>query len=524
MNLLEKHFRQTEKLIKSIDSAKIVEWLLNSGYYPEQYVFPPNFKTINFKLKASPYYAIKLKREKHKFSPKLIEKEILNISYPKTELTDRIFGIYHPMYYHDIVWYLNRHLKQIINHLFPKYTKIFSYSFPIPVNENNVGSVGTLRSGRMIYEYLELAEKDLLAESYKYKILLKTDIKNFYPSVYTHTIAWALHTKEKIRNKNERNLRFCGNIFDVLIQYANDRKTNGIPIGPALSDLIAEILLASIDVLVSKKLRKEDFIAARYKDDYFFLINNEDQAKRILKVLQNTFKQFNLFINEEKTEKYALPDGLLRPWMLEFNKIWNSIKPDETKKLSFKNFLMVTQEVLKIDSLYPGTGTIDKYLSKLVDKNNNYSLHISFNNVKNKKQAVLRTFSLLIHLSLRSKKSFPAVLGVIESIIRAPNSLISKSTKDSLISEMQRFSKNLESSPDEHKKLWWIYFVLSNSILKSRININGFYKNKTPFLDSYKKGDQKFFEDFSDCALFEPVTEKIDFPISRYLDVFNRNI
>ena len=382
MNLLEKHFRQTEKLIKSIDSEKIVEWLLNFGYYPEQYVFPPNFKTINFKLNATPYHTIKLKKGKHEFSPKLVEKEILNISYPKSELTDRIFGIYHPQYYHDIVWYINKHLNQILNHLFPKYTKIFSYSFPIPVNENNIGSIGTLRSGRMIYEYLELAEKDLLAESYKYNFLLKTDIKNFYPSIYTHAIAWALHTKEKIRNGNEKNLRYCGNIFDVLIQYSNDRKTNGIPIGPALSDLISEIILSSVDILVSKKLKKEDFIAARYKDDYFFLIHNEDQAKRILKVLQNTFKQFNLFINEEKTEKYPLPDGLLRPWMLEFNKLWSSIKPEESKKLSFKNFLMVTQEVLKIDRLYPGRGTIDKFLSKLVNRNNNYSLPLCWKRYK----------------------------------------------------------------------------------------------------------------------------------------------
>lgn len=66
--------------------------------------------------------------------------------------------------------------------------------------------------------------------------------------------------------------------------------------------------------------------------------------------------------------------------------------------------------------------------------------------------------------------------------------------------------------------------MLSNSIIKSRINIKGFYENITPFLKSYKKKQQKFFEDFRDCALFEPVTEKMDFPISKYLDVFNRNI
>ena len=48
----------------------------------------------------------------------------------------------------------------------------------------------------MIYEFLEMAENDLVAEAYNYKYILKTDIKNFYPSIYTHSIAWALHTKE----------------------------------------------------------------------------------------------------------------------------------------------------------------------------------------------------------------------------------------------------------------------------------------------------------------------------------------
>ena len=523
MNLVEKHFRETEKLVRSVSADKIADWLLKDGYYPEQYVFPPNFKTKNFKLNSQPYYKIKIKKEKSEFSPKLSPKEVLNISYPKSELTDRIFGIYHPKYYHDLVFYIHKNWKQIVSHLFPKSTKIFSYSFPVPIDENSIGSIGELRSGRMIYEYLELAEKDLLAESYKYKHLLRTDIKNFYPSIYTHSIAWVLHTKEKIRNDNENNLRLVGNILDRLIQFANDRKTNGIPIGPAISDLIAEIILTAVDTKISKLLRKEKFLAARYKDDYFFLIKSEAQAQDILRNLQSVFKEFNLFINEEKTDKYPLPDGLLRPWMLEFNKLWNSIKPDETKKLPFKNFLLVTQEVLKIDSKHPSTGTIDKFVSKLTNRDHNYALHIDFANIKNKDQAILRSLSLLIHLAKRCKKSFPSVLGVLESFISAPNNIISKRYKNILVEELKIYNRELENSPDEHKQLWWIYFVLSISFLKNEIDVKKFYSKNTQYLMSFKKGKQDFYSDYKDCSLFEDVTEKKEYPISKHLDVFNRD-
>jgi uncharacterized tellurite resistance protein B-like protein len=54
-----------------------------------------------------------------------------------------------------------------------------------------------------------------------------------------------LHGREKAFADKEYNL--TGNKVDKLIQYANDARTNGIPVGSALSDLIAEIVLTSID-------------------------------------------------------------------------------------------------------------------------------------------------------------------------------------------------------------------------------------------------------------------------------------
>lgn len=55
--------------------------------------------------------------------------------------------------------------ENIIEHIFHKDLKIFSYSFPIPVNDRLKGGLSPLRSGRMIYEWIAMAENDLVAES-----------------------------------------------------------------------------------------------------------------------------------------------------------------------------------------------------------------------------------------------------------------------------------------------------------------------------------------------------------------------
>ena len=49
----------------------------------------------------------------------------------------------------------------------------------------------------MIYEWIEMAEKDMVAEAHKYNFIIRADITNFYNSVYTHSIGWALHGREK---------------------------------------------------------------------------------------------------------------------------------------------------------------------------------------------------------------------------------------------------------------------------------------------------------------------------------------
>lgn len=156
MTLPEKHFKATAKLARALEKDDVAHWLLNDGYYPEQYVLPPSFSVSNFKLKNKPY--IRCLRDPAR-------RNLVNISYPKTLLTSRVFGIQHPFNYHDILYCIISDWDTIIDHLFHTDLKIFSYSFPIPVNAKESGKLSRLRSGRMIYEWVEMAEKDMVAEA-----------------------------------------------------------------------------------------------------------------------------------------------------------------------------------------------------------------------------------------------------------------------------------------------------------------------------------------------------------------------
>lgn len=148
----------------------------------------------------------------------------------------------------------------MVDAMIPSDSIVSSYSFPIPVNRKKLGRMGELRSGRMIYEFITMTDDALATVAYRFTHIVKADIKNFYPSVYTHSLAWAIHGKRTIRHggkgKNRRDVKFVGNRLDKLFQMANDGCTNGLPIGPAVSDIVSEIVASAVDRVLSAELKR----------------------------------------------------------------------------------------------------------------------------------------------------------------------------------------------------------------------------------------------------------------------------
>lgn len=500
MNLPEQHFKETKRLASSLGKDLIAKWLLNYGYYPENYVLPPTFRVKGFELRSQPYYS----PSKKQYKP-LID-QIVDISFPKSLLTVRTYGIVNPKIYHDLVYYIVHNWKEIVDLLFHDDLNIYSYSFPLPVVKNNLNKLSELRSGRMIYEFIEMAENDLVSEAHKYSLLVKSDISNFYPSIYTHSLAWAIHSKEKIRQKNNRNnFDLFGNCIDKLLQNSNDGCTNGLPVGSALSDLISELLLAFVDRKSSKILRDLgiNFIAVRFKDDYRILCKSRKDATEILRVLQSSLAEVNLTLSESKTSVKELPEGLYREWTSAYRKITLKYKP----WIRYKTFEETLLSVLEIDRTHPGTGLIDRFLSDITTDEGKLKTRL---NPKERRKFL----SLLLLLKSRRPKSFPKILALIELIYVEAADTEFKSTVIEVIGDL--LNAKLEASTEDEYELIWLYYF-SRKILGVKPPITTAFKNQ--FIESIRLNEQHFFSDFKDASLFSKI-EDVDRNLYQYLKIF----
>jgi hypothetical protein len=143
------------------------------------------------------------------------------------------------------------------------------------------------------------------------RFMLKADISSFYPSIYTHSIPWAIHGKEVARSRRANN--WYGNQLDTWMRETQDRQTGGIPIGPDTSFLIAEVIASRIDVLISK-LMKNQIRGVRYLDDYHLYFRTRSEAEKALAALHSVTQMFELQINGPKTEIVEIPEPIEPEW------------------------------------------------------------------------------------------------------------------------------------------------------------------------------------------------------------------
>jgi len=494
-----KHFRDTEALARLLDPRAVYTWLVTDGYFPETYVLPPCFHVSRHSKYGKRYWPLR----KGKFNPALAQ--ICELHFPKSELTDRTFGIIDPKIHNEIAMEIADEWELFLDLLFHPDQRIYSYSFPVPVTAKLPGTIGALRAGRMIYEWIQMAENDLVEEAYQYKYVVKTDVKNFYPSVYTHSLAWAFHTKAVIRTPGNRyNYALLGNRLDKLFQNANDGCTNGLPIGPVVSDLMAEVVLSAVDIAVSSQLRPIKTLGIRFKDDYRFLCSSEDDCRRIVKTLQKQLKEFNLLLNEDKTEVSALPEGVFREWVSKYH----AVKPKKKRKLSYPQFKEFYLSVLRIDKEHPGTGIIDKFIVDVTDKS-----HATL--LPNAPRHIKQTISLLLLLASRRIKSFPKILGVIEAIMTATGNSKCNRMVDKYLNSMLA---NLVSDPDDNRYLisWILYFLTSN-----RLGVRLATPLTHPVLTSIQTNRGHLFTTATDFQLFRGIraTRKAG-ALLKHLDLF----
>lgn len=192
----------------------------------------------------------------------------------------------------------------------------YSQSYPIPETTSEKRSVSTF--SKSVAEF----RNSLLKTSIDKLIEVRVDISKFYPTIYTHSVAWALLGKDKAKQyfKQKDNIEALIAIgdadaerykyaesVDMAIRACQRRQSIGIPIGPDTSHIIAEIVACRIDGILKTRFGSIGLKACRYYDDYYLYVSSKDEADKVLKGLQLILSEFQLEINEAKVKIREFP-------------------------------------------------------------------------------------------------------------------------------------------------------------------------------------------------------------------------
>ena len=263
-------------------------------------------------------------------------------------------------------------------------------------------------------------EKKSIIYSLDFDYLYHTDIVDCYGSLYTHSLAWAIHNKD-VAKKEKGNKKMLGNQIDWQLQAMSNGQTNGIPQGSALMDFLAELVLCYIDSLLVENIRnagikRTDYRIIRYRDDYRVFANNPQIADRIIKELTDILNGFGMRINSSKTK------GL-------DNVIHSAIKPDKLEWIINENCYADLQSELYAISVFsqsfPNSGQVSVALKNFYDK------------IANLPKAEIRgniqvLISIITDIGFKNPRAYPIVAAILSKLV----DLLSKGAREKIIKKV----------------------------------------------------------------------------------------
>ena len=164
----------------------------------------------------------------------------------------------------------------------------------------------------------------------RFKYCLITDVSRFYPSIYTHSLAWAINGKSLGKSDtNPYSAAVFANRLDFILRQAQSKQTIGIPVGPDASKIVSEILMSAIDKRFIKISGKSPPVYVRHVDDYWVGGNSHEECKKHLQNLRLALKEYQLDINETKTRIISTKYVFGESWPSEFEKeVRDSLAPN----------------------------------------------------------------------------------------------------------------------------------------------------------------------------------------------------
>lgn len=269
-----------------------------------------------------------------------------------------------------------------------------------------LGKYEELEAGRVVVMEKEKFPDSIMLElelSAGNRYWVNADISSCFHSIYTHSIPWALVGHEKA--KSNLKIKLWYNQLDKCQRDLKRNETQGIPIGPATSNIISELIL-----FIDEVLRNKDYRFIRFIDDYKCYCATREKAEQFIMNLEQELRKYLLNINVKKVLIEELPLAHRAAWVIDLaNHLPSEEKPAARKVADFLDY------AINLQKQHP-EGNILKYaarsLSKKIDKNNaevflNYIISIAFHS-----PSVLPILCEVAknHLDMISNQNFEPVL------------------------------------------------------------------------------------------------------------------
>lgn len=363
----------------------------------------------------------------------------------------RLLSIPHPAPYYNLCKQLKNNWKQISNAL-GDYEDYKNRSMIIPRPNNLNKRLVSMLS----YERRKDEKFLILDKSFKAKYFVHADIANCYPSIYAHSVPWALVGKIISKSTAITNGLWY-NDLDKAIRYIQRNETVGIPIGPDTSSIISEIILSQID----KKLSKYRYF--RYIDDYKCYCNNKNEADNFINTLSKELEYYNLRLNQKKTEILNLPLPFDEDWVNELKTFSSIFLNDEVLRNKHINVLSQFFDlIIKLVNKYPDDSPIRYAVKVLANKTFNDNDVYAF---------------VILNLS-RICFIYPYFIDVFDDIFK--KNTITKKLKSNVEVEINSLLKEHLNYQRSDVALWGIYLAIkydfkidnfenySNSLMEDR--------------------------------------------------------
>lgn len=272
-----------------------------------------------------------------------------------------------------------------------------------------------------IIEWWSEAEQQSLELALEFQHSIVTDVTDCYGSIYTHSIVWALHTKEVAKGRKQ-DYSLIGNEIDRHLQDMRQGQTNGIPQGSVLMDFIAEMVLGHADEQLSSKLSTanvSDYRIVRYRDDYRIFVNSSKDGETIIKTLTEVLVSLGLKLNPSKTKK---SDNVVR----------SSIKDDKLAWITKKNIAVSLQKHLLVihdhATAFPNSGSL---LIALDDFNKR--LTAEFGKLRRARE-IKPLVSIVVDIAFKSPRTYSVAASILSRLV----SLLEDDQKKALLEKMLR--------------------------------------------------------------------------------------